>query len=265
MDGTLWRYERPRDGKGPLHGKRVTPSGVGYKQDLYRTTYEPTPEKQQWLETDFFQRIDDRAATALAKLELDQPSTPEERVGFGQFVLSLLHRTPARISWMVQELERRMANDPASIPGWNNEQLRNGALDMLADLVGSKDSARLMASFRIFRIDVTDCGLTLLTSDRPAMISNGLLGDRGFFMLPIGPRALAIATQNEAVAKAFAGQEPRKLVRAMNDAVIQQADRLVIATDDCHRRFIDNRLGKGPLDPTTINPEDGIMRWQAPL
>lgn len=256
---------RPRDGKGPLHGKRVAPSGVGFEPNLYRTTYEPTPERQQWLEMDFFQRIDDRAASALTKLELGQPSTPKERVGFGQFVLSLLHRTPARIAWMMQELDRRIASDPSSIPGWSDEQLRNAALDMVADPVGSTNSSRQLASFRIFRIDVAGCGRTLLNSDRPAMISNGLLGDYGFIILPIGPHSLAIATQNEAVAKAFSGQEPRQLVRAMNDAVIQQADALIIPADDSHRRFIDNRLGRGPLDPTTVNQEDGTMRWQAPI
>ena len=49
-------------------------------------------------------------------------------------------------------------------------------------------------------------------------------------------------------------------VNVANDAIVRQAQELVIAADDRSKRFVENRFLKNP-EPI---PGDGLMRWKVP-
>ena len=260
----VYRFVRPLGVGGQLHRKRVSPKAIGYEKGLYTIGPTDDPLTANRLELEFLQKIDSGAATALAKLDRDQPASLEDRTIFAQFLISLLHRSPSRLVWMEQELRKRIASTGLDISKEPDEWFRDASREVFADLVSSDWSLRIFQNFRIFRVDVADSRHTLLTSDKPTMMSNGLLDAAGFLMVPIGPRQLLIVTKEERVADAFSSQRPNALVSAVNDAVVRQADSVVIASDPKHESFIDKRflLEKRGFEDSIA--DDGLPRWKVP-
>ena len=85
---------------------------------------------------------------------------------------------------------------------------------------------------------------TLLTSDRPILMTNGLVKPRDHLAIPIGPFALFVATNTEESDSIIRNVNPRELMQQVNDRVASQARRFVYGTDDRQLSFVANRLGK---------------------
>jgi len=69
--------------------------------------------------------------------------------------------------------------------------------------------------------------------------------------LPIGPRTLFVASNQQAIVDDVAGRKPDDIVRFVNDRVVKQARNFVLGTDDKQLRFVSNRLGERlPSSPT---------------
>jgi Protein of unknown function (DUF4238) len=105
--GKLYRYVRPFTG-WPVYQKKVSPRGTGYQPHLYTYSDGYSPEHKVRLELDFFRHVDDRASTALTKLDAGERGSAIDKAGLIQFVLSLIHRSPARI----QHLRRCSVGQP---------------------------------------------------------------------------------------------------------------------------------------------------------
>jgi hypothetical protein len=94
---------------------------------------------------------------------------------------------------------------------------------------------------------------TLLTSDRPIVMTGGLIKPTDHLALPIGPRTLFVAANTEQTEHLIRSWKPADLVEHVNDRVASQARKYVWGRDDTHLRFVANRLGKmepsTPLDP----------------
>jgi hypothetical protein len=91
--------------------------------------------------------------------------------------------------------------------------------------------------------------LTLLTSDRPIIMTNGLVRPEDHLALPIGPRAVFVAATTEQTERMLRGWDPRKLMEHVNDRMVSQAVKYVWGVDDSQLRFVENRLGS--LEPST--------------
>jgi hypothetical protein len=95
----------------------------------------------------------------------------------------------------------------------------------------------------VWKVVPLESAYTLLTSDRPLVMTNGLAKPTGHLALAIGPRKLFIAANTPETASTIATLQHDDLVGQMNDLVCKQARRYVFAIDDRQRTFIDKRLG----------------------
>lgn len=265
LNGQVFRYVRPKGKDGPLDCRRKPPSAIGYERDLYHLPDIDEPVVSQQLESEFFQRIDDRAAVALQKLDRLERGSVADRVALSQFVISLLHRSPGRLTSMRSELSSRVDGAPyADLEGDEFERVLKATCNrLLASLVESNDAEALVSSFKAFRIDVSGSKKSLLTSDCPVTISAQLVANDAFMILPYAPNRLLILTHHEAIANAFSSQPPDVLVAGINQAVVEQSEDVIVAYDKKATRMIDRLF----LRPASEKARDsiGLIRRRSPL
>ena len=185
-NGQLYRYLRPRGPDGDLDCQQRAPKAIAYERDLYQVPDIADPKGSQYLEMEFFQRIDDCAAIALQKVESGDQATPADRVALAQFMVSLLHRSPGRLNAIRTDLAGQTAVAPYK--NLTGEALDNAvkstANQLLAMLIESQEGANIVAKFKPFRIDVTGASRMLMTSDRPITVSGQLVSPDAFMILP---------------------------------------------------------------------------------
>lgn len=261
-NGELWRFLRPRGPDFDLHAKRVAPKAIGFQPNLYAYPRPADPRDRQTIEADFLQQIDSKGAAAIRRLEMGKAATPNDKAHVVQFLLSLIHRTPGRIEFLQTELRDRLPKDlnPERLP---DEFFRHSALEVFTDLVASDVMISELVRFYVFFVTVGDNQHRLMTSDRPIIISDGLHHDQSFVMLPLSPDKLLILAKKSSVPEAFASQPTAKLITAINDAVVVQAETLAIGNKISDRRFIGKRLQRSKLNADDIK-SDGLVRWRAP-
>jgi hypothetical protein len=97
---TLWRCVLSPVGK--LHDKAVSPKATGFEQHLYTLSLD-TPlgpvDDVSFIESSFFQKIDNDAAAVLPKLaEANLDLDDAERTAWSSFLLSLFERSPDRLN-----------------------------------------------------------------------------------------------------------------------------------------------------------------------
>jgi hypothetical protein len=85
---------------------------------------------------------------------------------------------------------------------------------------------------------------SLLTSDRPLLMTNGIKGPGKHLGLPIGPKLLFIAANHPAEAEMLARQNHDALTKVTNDRVVRQARKFVWGVNDTQVRFVERRLGE---------------------
>lgn len=262
-DGQIWRFIRPNGETSKVHGKRVYPAATGWQRDLY--TY-PSPEDENLaatIESQFLQVIDTRGAEAFECLNSGRPFSVERKVGLIQFLLAMMHRTPGRIQWLTAKLHEELENDGCF--DFPDDMVHHYALELFTDLVSSEEMLNEIGKFSLFKIDLSKARDSLLLSDRPLMISNGIKQSASFIMFPSSPRTLTILAKESAIVDAFASQDRQALANAVNDALVVQAEELVVGNRLSERRFIEKRLQRSCAALAGhMNPVDGIVRWQAP-
>jgi hypothetical protein len=95
---------------------------------------------------------------------------------------------------------------------------------------------------------------SFLTSDRPIVMTNGLSRPDSHLAIPIGPRKLFIASNQQGIVDEVVARKPDDLVSFVNDRVVRQARRFCIGTDDQQLRFVTNRFGaRLPSSPTELS------------
>lgn len=259
----MWRFLRPRGTNSSVHAKRVAPKSVGFRKHLYSYPRPENPAHQETIEREFLQIIDSKGAAALSKVEANQPLTPNDKAALSQFVLSLMHRSPGRIDFITKELGRRIENPDWTAP---DDFVRHHALSLFSGLVASDLMISGMIKMLPFIINIGDHKNALLTSDRPTIISDGLHHDNSFVMLPIAPRRLLLLAHREEVPEAFAIQKTGALITALNDAIVSQAEGLVIGSRPSESWFIEKRLNRPDASLQRFtSASDGLIRWRAPI
>ena len=166
-NGQVFRYTRPLGQEGELDCRRKYPAAIGFERDLYQIPDIEEPEGSQHLESLFFQRIDDRAAIALQKLDRLERGSFQDRVALSQFMISMLHRSPSRLSAIRAELSKSVDGAPyANLEGSEYDKVLKATTNrLLASLVESQYAATLISKFKAFQIDVSGAQRKLLTSD----------------------------------------------------------------------------------------------------
>ena len=273
-------YSRPYK---EVHCRLRYPSETGKQRNLYSLPGEDDPATREHVEIRVMSPLDDAAATALSVIESGKHVTdPVMRDAWAKFLVSQLHRSPARLRYFsrkirgvdgeitASDLEDYRRLKPPGAPDNPRDYFKDVHEDEISHtraklITGLIQSAMLAGAiihmdWRILRLD---CRHGLLTSDDPIMTSNGIGHENSFVMLPISPEMMFIASKQPRVIDAFASQDALALERGFNDAICRQADALVIGSDGSQKRFVANRLGRADAEKAAGLQER--FTWKSPL
>lgn len=92
----------------------------------------------------------------------------------------------------------------------------------------------------------------MLTSDRPVIMTNHLLGADAHIALPIGPRFPFLASPNQKFLSAVLRIHQVKLIKDINRYIVERAGRFVYGRDDKQFSYIEKHFGVNP-QPRWIN------------
>lgn len=277
--GEAVEYSRPY--RNVVTQRRST-KATGFEDHLYSLPGEADPLLREQVELTIFSKIDDTAAPVLRKM-IDRPGqrlTPEETHAWIRFLKSMIFRTPARLAWMNEQIrtgdhkftaeeraeyEALRSDDHPDRPEdyfakSDDEELSSARMQLMLRMINSNLLGRGIAqmSWTVHKVDHLNHGL--LTCDDPVMTSNGMNSGNSFVLLPVGPRHLFIAANSDRAMWSFTSQTDRAIERAMNDAMVAQAAKLVIGQTDRQREFVERRLGKSPPGPGFL----GRHTWACP-
>jgi Protein of unknown function (DUF4238) len=211
-DGRLCMYIRPR----PRHRVKTYwkhPDATGYAEDLYAIPG-ADDETANHLEGRFLNRADNDAADALDLLENERGPGLDVRLrsGWSRFMMRLLHGNPEMVSmWrskaaeVAAEAENRFranytslrrSTDPEAYEDYPHKAPElYAAQTTVLTLQTMMDNKQLGEQLnRMAWVVVPLRGsYSLLTSDRPLVMTNGISGPGKHLGMPIGPRLLFIA------------------------------------------------------------------------
>lgn len=280
----VWRFTRPHK---KLDVKKVYPSQAGFETGLYSIPSRADPAARQALESGFMTPIDTLAADALTYIQQHgkRPDDPKLHNGWTRFVMSLIYRNPRAIAHLRRkvrendeatwaDIEARYEtmkgpDDPATYREYREAAGTSLTDESEAKLISSMiDNANIGAHLNNMHwrfVEYGDPKHSFLLSDDPVMMSNGLRKLEGFLIVPVGPRTMFIAVNDLRVLSAFTSQGNR-VQRALNDAVVRQADHQIIASEESHRAFIDKRFKVSPKESN--EHWSGAMQrltWNAPI
>jgi hypothetical protein len=254
-DGKLYEFSIKH---GKFVTKRVGPRRTGFQESLYSFPELPT-EAAQHLESKFLQLVDSDAAVALKQhLKMTAELRPAKlKTAWSRFLISLVMRHPDVMS------EFRVATKSLWLKGGgetqrNYEKIRKPEdpetfeeyatlIDPLLEvkvrlnlILSAFDNPRIgnhLNGMKWAVADVTASPYCLMTSDRPLVISN--LGDpNGSLFLPIGPRKLFVAANNDKILSEFSKGNPSQVVERVNEIVVARARLYAYARDIWQKDFV---------------------------
>ena len=198
---------------------------------------------------------------------VEWPNTP--RSSWSRFIISLMLRNPEFVSQHgarvaayfsptspeINEryLKYRTADDPETYEEFLAKNEHPAARVSARSLQAQIDHPEVGTHLNKMRWSLatfTDMRHSFLTSDRPIIMSNGLMKKHDHLVIPITPSKLFVATNNEETSALIRNMGELELIRQINHRVAVQARRFVYGIDDSQLRFVENRLGKmEPLTP----------------
>lgn len=274
-DGRLERFTSPVDGK--IVVRRVSPSEVGWEEDLYRAPHEDEKEAQH-LEISFFQAIDSAAARALTVLNQGGISAvePKHATAWSIFTHSLLLRTPAAFASIkafgARQLDDSLARfkdryqdvrkstDPETfaefVLRYDDCRREQEILRVYPDLVRSENMMRALGQLQWMMAEAPAGVPDLLLSDDPLARTNGLKTEGGHIAMPLSPRRLLIGAWDATAIRSLRPMRSRDLFRNMNRWTVEGARHFVASRDRAQDRFIRNRFGVN-IKPPVLSIPDG--------
>ena len=263
-DGLLCEFSRPHL---EVTAQRKPPKATGHKRHLYTVTGLP-PERQSILEDDFFRRTDQTAHDALHFMLGNTDGTGDMpsklRSGWSRFILSLIHRTPERLALLKEKCRQGLAerlaeieptyddfrtpSDPATFAELkakmeHDVQHKTWAV-LLQDVIDSMTVGTFINAMRWNVVTARNAPHSVLTSDRPVYMTNGVDHPEGQIIVPIGPTQMFVAVNTPEMEEVLRTCDPHRLLGLMNDKVVRNARRYVYGTDDRQLRYVGNRLSR---------------------
>jgi hypothetical protein len=101
-----------------------------------------------------------------------------------------------------------------------------------------------IANMRWTTANVARAKHTMLASDRPVIMTNGLVVPNAHIAIPLSPTVLFFAVKTEATRQEIFSMNKNQMVEVTNSRVVEQAVKYVYGVDDRHSRFVANRIGK---------------------
>jgi hypothetical protein len=268
-DERVCEYSRPYKVVKP---KRVHPDGTGYIRGLYTVPRNNDPLVSEFVEREFLKRTDDSAAQVLQMLKKggEIAWTSETRSAWSRLIVSLVIRNPEYVGHVASEVvaffdpkmtavnDRYRAikepDDPETYAEYLAQKKEHPAGRASAwamqRLIDSPRIGGRLNEMRWSVVSFRNERHTFLTSDRPILMTNGLVKPDSHLALPIGPRMLFIGTNTVEMEYVIRNMDPRRLMEQVNHRVALQARKYVWGTDDKQLRFVQNRFGKmAPSNP----------------
>jgi len=263
-DGRVCEFSKPYD---RVKARRVHPDGTGYVHGLNRIPGLP-PHETDFLESYFFKLTDDLAAKALRILLSGEHTlnfSQDIKSGWSRFITSLMRRNPESVEWSMQaakilyeqsraELQadyalHREPTDPTTYEEYAathspNPAGRGGAL-LLQKIIDNPVLGKHINNMRWIVLKAHGPKFTLLTSDRPVLITNGLAYENSQLFLPISPYHVFIATNTLDMERYVEDVFARgQMIQQVNERVAVQARKYVYGLSNAQFDFVAARLGK---------------------
>lgn len=267
-DGKIEVFQTRSD--GIIISKRMHRKATGYAVDLYKLPgVDPADEHK--MESAFMAPIDDEAVHARDLLLGDiTPAGVRTRNAWARFVLSLMLRNPEEVGafkrsysdiimtpqaeFQAKYAAIRQGDDPARFEDWmvkyDATHVERSAMFAITTFIEHPRVLRLFLGMHWMIIDTSSVERRLMTSDRPVMLTQGMLQYAGHYALPISPTRLFLATTTVDFAKQLASLPAGRIVREVNKMVVGQARKYVYAVDGSHLAYVRREMGKQP--PPTI-------------
>lgn len=277
-NGRIVRYHRPY--REVVRGQ-ITPSNTGYEPYLYTLEGYPLAARQA-IEKEFMGPVVDGPAAEALRILLQRDKnklTQERRTGWTRYLMSLRVRNPEMMTEISHEarsqLSRELLRNPAEYEALKRDSdpatllefveknaplvLDNFGKTLLPALIDNRKIGEAIFQMKWWVIDFSSSAVSLLTSDRPFVMTAALAEDRCVIALPLGPRHAFFATrQNQLITGTLGKKGVTGVAKALNESIVTQAIKHVYGSDSSHLRFIEKRLGSGqhqPLfrsEPTTV-------------
>jgi hypothetical protein len=245
-DGRLTEFSRPT-GKAVIP-RNTSPKGTGFERGLYRIRH-LTGDAAEAFERLFFSMVDNTAKESLDILlgRRQVNFTDRTRSAWTRFVLGLLFRNPERISATRKHIEdfsldaydqdkvlydAQKADDDPEYLDYLVRQATYLSIDWTKDML---QSPRLGPHFNNMFWNVRDIsgnGLTLFTSDRPVVMTNGVGYDWSNVAVPISPIKAFVATNTRETMQAIMAMPPMQFIIESNRRVLRYAQKYAWAVNN---------------------------------
>lgn len=271
-DGKLCVFSRPHR---TIISRRKFPVETGWVDNLYAVHALP-PEQQQFIEMQFFKRVDQDASDVLDLIDQGGQVLLAKRHndGLSRFVMSLMQRDPFQVArlraiagnvydGMIEDFRERydaeVGNEGESFDEFrlrteqHTKTLLGGVLiPKLSDLPKLGEHLNTMMR-RVVVLE--NSRFDLLVADRPLIrMVESFADPRAVVFLPIGPRKILLFanTQERIEAAERALSHDKRMVPALNQISVRRAGAYVYATNEDHARFVANHWPDEPHDTFPI-------------
>jgi hypothetical protein len=243
---------------------RYRPKYTGYENNLWSLTQDKVAGMDRHaIEKHLWGDVDNRAARVLHKMLASglKSLTPEDRLDWVTFIMSLRLRQPDLIRDLKQdsetELQKSLAaqpeqyeeltvnGDPPSLEEWTELHypglIVNVGLSFLADFVGDEAVRRKIFEMKWWLWDFSGTN-ELLLSDNPCIFTKHIDDPDVVIALPLSPTRAFMATKSDKVAAILRKQNRRQLAMRLNESSVSNSRVRIYARNETPRRFILNRV-----------------------
>jgi len=241
---------------------QITPQAAGFS--VY-TLHSLPEDLAQVLETNLFKPLDTCADLALGRLLQPNASLDEnDRFAWSKFLVSINLRHPDDIAKLREEwpkdLKKPSPEDERAYSSRQSEPnhpslaelmslLRSDEIDLslfnlIVEIIERSAVAQHLVGMKWALIKVTKNGF--LTGDRPIVRTNSLTEPNDHLALPLSPKVLFLAANNQDALHRISGMREEELVDAVNLPIVQKSRRFVFSQDEELRDMIDREFGRFP-------------------
>jgi Protein of unknown function (DUF4238) len=264
-NGFLCAMRKVHDGK--IVAQLKAPNGTGYLKDLYKIEGVPS-DVAQHMELKFMSLVDGDASKALTLLKngVTEAWPVRERDGWVRFILSLLFRNPESVNviklhfravWeegiatlRAEYYSTRSPSDPETFDEYfhktNPNAVAIAASNFMQTIMNSEVVGNAIAKMKWARISLHRSRYDLLTSDRPIHMPIVLERRDAYILLPIGPKDLFIAANDDSYQRDLLKVDHSNLVRKINESTVAQAREFVWGVDSSALSFVRKRISTLP-------------------
>lgn len=250
---------------GKVRQRFLHPAATGYVDKLYSLKGFPK-EHAEIIETNFFSPIDSLAADALSLMEEQGNTAPwntKLRSAWSRFLFSLLMRCPEDVTifrdtwekhllkdrddeWETKYKETRKDTDPETFLEYlkNRSAATNelSAMQAYIEMINNVNIGQKLNDMHWYVLETNNAVYSLLTSDRPVIMTNGWLIPGGHIAMPLGPKRLFIAAPDIKTIKNIISLPVNEIVKESNRQVTDYAKRYVYSCDRTQLPFIEKRI-----------------------